>query len=645
MKSLRSVLIAWFLFFSLVPVFLVTFFLIRSFDGTYRRETELRLVSVIQELESRIDGDQKFLLDSIAFWITEKSLAPSTSSHRQESFQKILRFTEQRAIDGMAVYSRNGVLSSSYQKDDEGKWVTFPGVDSGQIYYLPDHYLKKIKKGAPYFAIKTYPKRKVTLSIFQVVPGQGNSDVIVEVSRNITLSEFDMIRSRRQVNLMLLDGGFKIILSNWIEASKKVHFYQELSTHENELQSREIDGEEKLILLKKVKWGDSDLVLMAVSPKQTWNEAIGQIKFYVTIILIAVTFLLIIAVISVTSNIITPLKNLLGVTRKILYENTNVVLEAGPYDEITSLSDSIGELSRNIYKAQDELLKKISQLQETQSQLVQSEKLNSLGLLVAGIAHEINNPVGYIYSNIKPLKDHVTFLQEAFDEYSKRVSLDSSSEKTKSELHIERSSFVLDQEEIAFVFQDIPKLLQSFEEGSLRIKKIVNGLRTFSHQSSDRSEPVEVRQLLESTLVLLSHEFKSRDIKVESQDLEPCYIRGSMTELSQVLLNIFMNAAHAIKQNGVIQVRVKKVWRDQDSDQVAIEIQDNGPGISRDKQLRIFEPFYTTKAPGEGTGLGLSISYGIIQKHQGQIVVESNEGEGACFIILLPLYKEERELL
>jgi len=617
MKSLRSVLIAWFLFFSLVPVFLVTFFLIRAFDATYKRETELRLTSVIQEIEARLVSDQKFLMDSLVFWRSEAGLKNIISRPPSERAKAILRLIDQRALDSIAIYSKSGVLSVSYQKDDKGQWVAFPNVGSSQVYYLPKDQLQKVNQFSPYFAIKTFPKRKVVFSLFQKLSSE--KDIIIEMSKNINLSDFDLIRSRRQVDLMLLDANLRTVLSNWIGAPRSLNFFRDLLKADSELISRDVEGEEKLFLSKKVNWGDSDLFLIAISPKQTWNEAISQIRFIVLIILIAVTVVLILAVVSLTSNIITPLKNLLSVTRKILYEKVSVQLEAGPYDEITSLSTSIMELSRNIHKAQDDLLKKIDQLQATQAQLIQSEKLNSLGLLVAGIAHEINNPIGYIYSNIKPLSDHFKKIEQTLLELPE-------GEKIKTEL--------------GAIFKDIPKLIQSFEEGSVRIKKIVEGLRTFSRQSSDRSELISIKLLLDSTLVLLSHEFKSREIAITIDLKKDFYVNGNTTELSQVLLNILMNGAQAIQKKGQIMIAVKAV-KIEARDLVSISISDSGPGISRDIQARIFEPFFTTKSPGEGTGLGLSISYGIIQKHEGQIMLDSIQGEGSTFTILLPILKNE----
>jgi len=613
MKSLRSVLIAWFLFFSLVPVFLVTFFLIRSFDATYRRETEMRLSSVVQEIESKLSSDQKFLLDSLSFWRSEISPKSILSGSKINRSSTLLRLIDQSTIDGIAIYNHVGILLVSYQKDDQGNWRSFPNVDSSQTYYLPQDQLKKLKKDVPFYAIKTFPKRKVMFSVFQHFARNGN--IILEVSKNLNLTDFDLIRSRRQVDLMLFDAHLKTVLSNWADAPRNLNFYSDLLKTNLGLVSKEINGEEKLLLSKRIKWGESDLILLAISPKQTWNEAIKEIRFYVMIILLSVTVVLILAVISVTSNIINPLRNLLSVTRKILYDKMPVQLEAGPYDEITSLSSAVVELSRNIHQAQDELLKKIEQLKAAQAQLVQSEKLNSLGLLVAGIAHEINNPIGFIYSNVKPLREHFKKIEQALKEMP----------------HGERLV-----QDLSLVFEDIPKLISSFEEGSMRIKKIVEGLRTFSRRSSDRSEIVAIKQLLESTLVLLSHEFKAREIKVNVDIVQDFTLQGNATELSQVLLNILMNGAQAIGTNGCIAIRVYPE-RLGNRQAVAIAIQDSGPGISRDIQARIFEPFFTTKAPGEGTGLGLSISYGIIQKHEGKIFVNSVEGEGTTFTIVLPL--------
>lgn len=614
MRSLKSVLLGWFLFFSLVPLFVVTYALIHSFDLTYRRESELRLSALVQEIELRLESDQQLVRDAVEVWTGRKLFNLVTNSSLERRQVLAAELVKQRPVDGVAFYATDGRLLISYQKDEEGKWNLFPTVGGRQVFYLPKGQRDKMEGGEPHFALKTYPKRKVALVMYQRVTEARGQSYIVEATRNLSASDFDLLRSRRQADMLLMDANFRRLLSTWADAPSSPGFYASLVGEEGVQHSRQVAGTEVLIFPKLLKWGDSDLVLFSISPKQSWNEAMGEIQFYVLIVLILLTGVLIVATVSVTSNIIEPLKSLVGITRKVLYEKSDIRMEAGPYIEITSLAEAVAELSRDIRVAQSSLLEKIEQLQLTQAQLVQSEKLNSLGLLVAGIAHEINNPVGFIYSNLKPLRDYMKTLTKAV-------------EKLPSE----------EQQKVQAILNDLPALIGSFEEGSLRIKKIVDGLRTFSRQSSDNLERLSVDSLIDSTLVLLSHELKTRAIEVNITGDKDLAIQGSPTELSQVLLNILMNACQAIRSKGLIKVATQKVMGAEGQDVILISIKDSGPGIAPEVQAHIFEPFFTTKPTGQGTGLGLSISYGIIQKHGGSIEVVSEVGEGAEFKLFLPL--------
>ncbi len=254
-----------------------------------------------------------------------------------------------------------------------------------------------------------------------------------------------------------------------------------------------------------------------------------------------------------------------------------------------------------------------ARLQSTQAQLMQSEKMASIGQLAAGVAHEINNPVGYVYSNLSTLQGYV-------DELLKVVR------------HLSgKGTGPAPSCDIDFLEEDIPALVSETREGLDRVKKIVQDLKDFSRvDKSDDWEPANLVKGLESTLNIVANEVKYKATVVK--ELVPLpEVPCLLTQLNQVFMNLLVNAAQAIPNKGTITLRSgfddKNVW---------VEVSDDGCGMPAEVQARIFEPFYTTKPVGKGTGLGLSVSYSIVQKHQGNIELRSAPGEGTTFRVVLP---------
>lgn len=266
-------------------------------------------------------------------------------------------------------------------------------------------------------------------------------------------------------------------------------------------------------------------------------------------------------------------------------------------------------------------------LKRTQSQLVSAEKMASLGQLTAGIAHEINNPLNFISSNIPPLKRDIEDLKEILNAY-RDASTDRNDMAAVRELE-ERIG-------VDYTVNEVDEILRSMQEGATRTSEIVRGLRTFSRLDEDDLKPADINEGLRSTVVVLGPELRDAvEIEYELADLPQveCY----PGKLNQVFMNILNNAAHAVKQrHGATGGRVWITTR-QEGNEVLIAIRDNGMGMDESTQKRLFEPFYTTKAVGEGTGLGLSIVQGVIDKHHGRITLTSEVNEGSEFIISLPV--------
>jgi hemerythrin-like metal-binding protein len=267
----------------------------------------------------------------------------------------------------------------------------------------------------------------------------------------------------------------------------------------------------------------------------------------------------------------------------------------------------------------------LTKLQRTQNRLMQSEKLAAVGQLAAGVAHEINNPVGFVTSNVSSLTDYVDQLFALIDQY--QAALTSLPAEHRAALEVASKRIDLD-----YLREDIPSLLKESRDGLNRVKNIVTGLRDFSRADDGQWTPTNLTQVLESSLKIAGNEIKNKATVVnELIELPP--VECIASQISQVLVNLMVNAAQAVTSPGVITLRSgvqgESVW---------LEVSDNGSGMPDEVKMHIFEPFYTTKPVGQGTGLGLSISWEIMQRHQGQIEVTSAPSMGTTFHLTLPIH-------
>ncbi|HEX7643766.1 MAG TPA: ATP-binding protein [Burkholderiaceae bacterium] len=300
----------------------------------------------------------------------------------------------------------------------------------------------------------------------------------------------------------------------------------------------------------------------------------------------------------------------------------------------SKLEDDIGR--REVAEA--ELLRRNAELTElnaklsmAQEQLMQSEKLASIGQLAAGVAHEINNPIGYIFSNFNTLSNYIDKL---FDMLSAYESAESAIKEQSVRAGLEA---IREKVELDFLKEDIPVLMGESKEGIVRVRKIVQDLKDFSRvQGSQDWQWANLHHGIDSTLNIVSNEVKYKaDVVKQYGDIPD--IECLPSQINQVVMNMLVNAAHAIgPERGTITIRTE-LWSGAADESVLLTISDNGSGISKENLSRIFDPFFTTKPVGQGTGLGLSLSYGIIQKHNGQIEVDSEPGRGTSFRIVLPV--------
>ena len=251
----------------------------------------------------------------------------------------------------------------------------------------------------------------------------------------------------------------------------------------------------------------------------------------------------------------------------------------------------------------------------------------SIGQLAAGVAHEINNPIGYIFSNFSMLEKYQANLFEMLQAYE-ALEVSVSDPKVIADLHILR-----DKLEIEYLKKDVPDLMKESREGIERVSKIVRDLKSFSYVDSRPDWQVsDLHQGIDSTLNVVNNETKYRADIIKAYGDIP-QVECVQSQINQVLMNLVINASHSIGQErGKITIRTGH-----NEDIVWIEVEDNGSGIPKEILPRIFDPFYTTKPVGKGTGLGLSLSYGIVQKHRGNITVQTEIGKGTLFRITLPI--------
>ena len=281
----------------------------------------------------------------------------------------------------------------------------------------------------------------------------------------------------------------------------------------------------------------------------------------------------------------------------------------------------------------DELELALRNLQNTQSQLVNQEKMASLGQLTAGIAHEINNPINFVSSNITPLKRDIKDIMEIIGFYRSKGELEFSDASKKEARDLE------EELELDYVLDEVEQLLKGMDDGARRTVEIVKGLRIFSRVDEQDVKKVDLHDGINSTIILLNSSMPTR-IRIERDFGELPLVECLAGKINQVFMNIINNAIHAISDN-IEKIKDPRILITTRSirDSIIIEIGDNGLGMPESVKKKIFEPFFTTKAVGKGTGLGLSIVYSIIENHKGTLVVETEEGQGTTFIITLPVYQ------
>lgn len=382
-------------------------------------------------------------------------------------------------------------------------------------------------------------------------------------------------------------------------------------------------------------------VYFGIQSENTMREYYATIiKAMLNIMLLVIAIGILLAI-TIANLISKPLEQLSKAAKQITDGDFSIKVEKSPFEEVNDLIFSYNQMGFQLNELYSSLELKVQErtialeqanykLQETQAMMVHSEKMRSLGELVAGIAHEINNPVNFIHGNIIILQNYVDDLMSLIDLYE--ANSENFPDDIKQKIKKLKEDIDLD-----FLRTDINDLIRSCKEGTDRTKNIILDLKNFSRMEERVLTQFDIPKEIDTTLNILNNKLKNRITIVKNYSPDAPKIEAYGGQLNQVFMNIIDNAQDAMQPTGTLTINVYR-----QDENVKIEFIDTGSGISKENISKVFDPFFTTKAVGKGTGLGMSISYRVIKDHDGTIEIDSEVGKGTKFTITLPINHSEK---
>lgn len=627
-RSLRTILIIWFLLFSILPLAFVTFYSIIKFEKAIDREMLLRLSGNAKEVDIIFSDYINLLRQRRDKYIVEPYLRYHLSFGDESSLKELGNtWLKQDPATTLSFFDRQGRLITSVYEGERQ-----PVKRASDIIYLADRYLKHFEGSDELSLIETTDPRKVSLILISSVENaKGRTVGYLEQIIDLGPDFLKRLKDRMKLELMFVKESGQVVLSTQNKLlSLEKDFLRKTITQKSDLFLDVTIKETPYgLFFYPLEWGESKIWVALGASKSDAKAVLKNVNVaFVSVIGTVILFLIVISIV-ISSWILKPLNELVEALQSFESQEQAITIPVKNDTEIGLLTESFNQMFKKIWQARADLKRKVFELQntnkeltETQTRLVHSAKMVSLGQLVAGVAHELNNPIGFIFSNMTHLRD-----------YSNRlIKLVRIAEKDPKDLAAAKEEMEFD-----YIVTDMPKLITSCEEGAKRTKDIVLGLRNFSRLEEAKLNEIDVQKSLDTTLDLLQGEIKGRIQIFKNYENVP-KIFGYISQINQVIMNILSNAVQSIEGQGQIWITTQPVkdLRYKDG-KVQISIQDSGKGMTTEVMEKIFDPFFTTKGVGQGTGLGLSISYGIIENHGGEIQVRSELGVGTEFIIVLPV--------
>lgn len=635
-KSLRTILILWLLIFSVVPLAFITGYSLVKYEQAIDQELSTRLLGNAREISVTFDAFQSALINESHQVSDDKALIYYLSTNNFGQAREITKrwLKGSRAAHRMWVFDRDARLQVALYKDEHDEVQRRENLESGAME-LNDPAVKSMAANSEMLLMDISstptgnPKKPndsyLEFSVFRKILG-ANDRIVGYIEEAITLDEFVLqnLRNRLNAEIFFFQPDKDPIVSTHEDLSlyKAETFLPHLK--EDGFFELNIRGDPYRLMLRELKWGDNTFVMGLGASKKAASAVLKNVQVAFYTVVFSIVVLLIILSFFVSRTMLNPIYEVLDALERADFDKELVQIPTSNDTELGLLAEGFNDLSRRTFDSQKALKGKIQELEkanneirDTQTKLVHTAKMASLGQLVAGVAHELNNPIGFIYSNMSHLRDYS----------QKLIHLIDVAEKQPTALKKEK-----DKADLQYIEKDLPKLIASCEDGARRTRDIVLGLRNFSRLEEAQLKQVDIHEGLENTLRLLTGELKNRIKVVKNFGAIP-HVTCYPSQLNQVFMNVLSNAAQAIEDEGEIHIATKPI----PGGRVEISIRDSGKGMSKATLEKIFDPFFTTKTLGQGTGLGLSISYGVVQKHGGDILVSSEPGKGTEFKIILPV--------
>ncbi len=606
-KSLRSILTLWFLAFTIIPLAFISGYSTVLYESSLNNELQKRLEGNVREVGVTLSELESYLVKLGKIHASDPTLAYHVATRNIPSARRVVTdwLKTSPSTSRVVIFDREGRLVIAQVRSQQNDVKAQSNLEAGDVF-LATGLIQEIKARGQATARDILPHSGLELVAYTQIVSKNKTVGYLEEA--IELGQPFVMGLKKRLNLEATIFDDK----NQVAASSRDDFF----LYPKEFFPEKIGGGARsffditsrdesygMIVRRIVDSQQKPFVTLGLAAsKRESQQVLHRIKLTLLTITLLILIFLIPLLIYVSNRVVNPINQLVEATKKMEDGETNLKLEDTSGTEIGILIGSFSRMAKNI--------------QSSQTTLVQSAKMASLGQLVAGVAHELNNPIGFIYSNMAHLRDYVQKILRVLETAENEPA---NLNKVKSEV------------EFDYIVEDFYKLISSCEDGARRTRDIVMGLRNFSRLDEAQVKPVSLKEGMQNTIKLLSGELKNR-IKVHEDYEDRRLVRCYASQLNQVFMNIVSNAAQAIKKKGDIWI---KTW--EEGGWAFVSIKDNGPGIPKADLDKIFDPFFTTKPVGAGTGLGLSISYGIIQKHGGEIVVKSNVGKGTEFIIKVPV--------